>query len=113
VTQKSITRGERCEYKSPWTVHAWYASGHGRKIPTHVKSVIVAEQELELSGKVADSARHEAKEDRSWSTDVTRAWGDGDEASDSTRAETYDGPLSLETPVPKHPSETTGGGSQL
>jgi hypothetical protein len=66
---------------------------------THIKAVVVAENKLELRGKVADGAGHKAKEDGGGRADETRAGRDGDEAGDGAGAEADGGPLALEAVV--------------
>jgi hypothetical protein len=72
---------------------------------THVEAVVVAEDELELGGKVADGAGHEAEEDGGGAADEAARGRDRDEAGDGARAEADGGPLALEAPVPEHPRQ--------
>lgn len=71
------------------------------------------EDELELGRPVASGTTKNTESDGSGSTDESRSGGDGDESGDGARAETDDGPLALETPIPEHPGQSTDGGSQV
>lgn len=78
-----------------------------------IEAVIVVEDELELGRPIASSATKNTESDSSGSTDESRSRGDGDESGNGTRAETDDGPLALETPIPEHPGQSTDGSSQV
>lgn len=71
------------------------------------------EEELELGRPIASSAAKNTESNSSGSTDESRSRSDGDESRDGTRAETDDGPLALETPIPEHPGQSTDGSSQV
>lgn len=78
-----------------------------------IEAIIVVEDELELGRPIASSAAKNAKGNSSGSTDESRSRSDGNKSRNGTRAETDDGPLALETPIPEHPGQSTDGSSQV
>lgn len=78
-----------------------------------IERVIIVEDKLELCGKVAHGTGDDTKCDRGGWTDETRSGCDGNETDDATRAETDNGPFTLETVIPEHPGETGNGSGEV
>lgn len=77
----------------------------GRREETHIKAVVVVKQELELSRKVANGTRNNAKRNSRRSPNEPRRRRDRNKTRDRTGAEPNDGPLLLEPVVPNHPRQ--------
>lgn len=64
-----------------------------------IKAIVIAEQKLELGGEVACSSGNNTKCDGCWGTNESRGWGNGDEATDGTRAESNNGPFAFKAVI--------------
>lgn len=72
-----------------------------------IESLVDTKQELELGSEITSGTGDESDSDSGGSSDETGSRGNTDETSDSSRAESDNGPLSLESVIPQHPSDTS------
>lgn len=74
-----------------------------------IKSVIVAKNVLEASGKVACGTTDDTESQGRGGSNVTGSRCDSNQTRNGTGTESHSRPLAFEPPIPEHPSQATDG----